>query len=276
MIKCILGILLTAAAYAAGRYAWPVFERMGLDPIACVPAVRSVVAVAGILALGGASWLRFRPRNVRSTWKYAWFMILINVILAASIAYRLYAKLQAGELDTKSALYWFGYSTVLCILVGINEECMFRGLLLGGLLAGFGGKKNGPLIAALVSSIAFGAIHVIFDMDTTNIYSIGTGLMKTLETAMFALILCYPTIDGKSLWGAITAHAFFDWIILCGSTVANGGMEAPTYVSSDPESAMVAMAFFGVVALLYLPKTIRAIKDLRDMELPQYGPFIEG
>ena len=202
-------------------------------------------------------------------------MILINILLSGLITYDLVMQIMEGTFDTASAVYWIGYSTILCILVGINEEGIFRGLLMGGLLAKLGNKKNGPLIAALISSFAFGAVHVMFDMDFSNIFSIGTGAMKTLETSMFALILCVPVMRDKNLWGAMTVHAFFDWVILCGETVANGGMKPPTYVSTDPQQAMATMVVFAIIAALYLPKTIRAIKDLLAMELPQNGPFIE-
>ena len=110
-------------------------------------------------------------------------------------------------------------------------------------------------------------------MDYGNIYSIGMGLMKTLECGMFAFAFCVPVIQDKSLWGAITAHAFFDWIMLFGNTIANGGMTAPTYVSSDPTIAMYGMGLYAIMALLYLPKTIQSVRELRSMEMPQYGPF---
>lgn len=271
---CVLATILAAVAMFSTRFLGPLIVSTGFDVMMTVVVFRSVLAVAFIIALGGRSWLRFSPRTVRSAWKYSWFMILINVLLSGLITYELVMQIMEGTFDTASAVYWIGYSTILCFFVGINEEGIFRGLFMGGLLAKLGSKKNGPLIAALVSSLAFGAVHVIFDMDFSNIYAIGTGALKTLETSMFALILCVPVMRDKSLWGAMTVHSFFDWVILCGETVANGGITPPTYVSTSPEQAMATMVVFGIIAALYLPKTIRAIKDLRAMELPQNGPFI--
>lgn len=275
-VKCVLGILGAVVAFLSTKLCARLIISSGIDPIMATVVLRSVLAVLFIVLLGGGSWLRFNPQTVRRAWKYAWFMILINVVLSFLITINLAIQFLQGELDISSALYWAGYSTVLCILIGVNEEGMFRGLLLGGMLAKMGNKKNGPLIAAIVSSLVFGAVHVIFDMDFSNALVIAMGLLKTLETSMFALVLCAPVMQDKNLCGAMTVHAFFDWVILCGSTVAEGGMRAPTYVSADPQVALPSMIVFGILVLLYLPKTIRAIKDLRDMELPQYGPFIEG
>ena len=275
-IKCVLGILGAVVAFLSTKLCARLIISSGIDPIMATVVLRSVLAVLFIVLLGGGSWLRFSPQTVRNAWKYSWFMIVINIALSLLITLNLAMQFLQGELDTSSALYWVGYSTVLCILIGVNEEGMFRGLLLGGMLAKLGNKKNGPLIAAIASSLVFGAVHVIFDMDFSNALVIAMGLLKTLETSMFALVLCAPVMQDKNLCGAMTVHAFFDWVILCGSTVAEGGMRAPTYVSADPQVAIPTMIVFGVLVLLYLPKTIRAIKDLRDMELPQYGPFIEG
>lgn len=272
--KCVLALVLAALSFASSRLVHPLFVAMGFDTLMGALIVRSVLSVASIIFLGGASWLAFNPKNVRRTWRYCRFIILINVALSLLVLFSVVSEFLNGTLDVASAPYWVFFSTVLCIFVGINEEGIFRGLLMGGLLAKLGSKKNGPLLAALVSSLVFGADHVIFDMDYSNAFAIGTGLLKTLETSMFAFILCAPIMEDKNLWGAMTVHAFTDWVILCGSTVRSGGMSAPTYVSTDPGHALPSMILFGVLVLLYLPTTIRAFKDLRAMELPQNGPFI--
>lgn len=61
---------------------------------------------------------------------------------------------------------------------------------------------------------------------------------------------------------------------MCGNSIQNGGVNRVVYVSDDPTIAMFGMALFGVLCLLYLPRTIRAFKELRSIDGPQYGPFV--
>lgn len=271
----IYGLVGTAIAYASGRISGMLAATLGLDTIMLPIAVRSVVAVIIFIALGGGSWLRLNWKSIRFTWKFVRPLIIINLVLGALTVIGILYGFYTGGIELMNSARLAGYCTLLCLLVGINEEVMFRGLALGGLLAKMGDSKEGIIRAAIISSIIFGAIHVIWDLDFTNGYSIATGAMKTLETSMFAFVFCYPVIKGRNLWGAITAHGFFDWIILCGNTIASGGIEAPTYVTTEPTVAMAAIVLFAIMAALYTPRTWRAVKELKKLPIPQFGPLVK-
>lgn len=270
----VLGLVLAAVAYGAGKLAGYIAGNVGGDTNMVGILTRSVVAVVGFIALGGAAWLRPSLKSIRETWSFAKPLIIINLVIGFFVAMSVLSSLMEETISIEDALSIGGYVTVLCFFVGINEEAMFRGLVLGGLLAKLGTTSNGVLKAAIISSLLFGFIHVAFDMNYANLYSIGAGLFKTLSSGMFALILCVPVIKGRNLWGAITAHAFFDWVLLCGNSIQQGGMLKPAYTSDNPQIAVAAMAVFGIMCLLYLPRTIRAFKELRDIEVPQLGPFM--
>lgn len=271
--KCLLGIVAVVIAILAGKIVACVGPSMGIDVIMAVVIVRSVIAVGAFIALGGIAWLRFDAKSVRKAWSFAKPLIIVNLLIGLLLSVNVILLLVLGDITIGDALRTGAYVTILCFFVGINEELMFRGLLMGGFLAKLGDRKNGALYAALISSIAFGAMHVVFDMDYSNAYSIISGLMKTLECAMFGFILCVPALEDHCLWGPITAHAFFDWIILVGNAIAAGGMHAPSYVSSDPKTAMIAIGLFTALAIIYTPRTIRSVKELRALEVPQGGPF---
>ena len=270
----VLGIGFAALAYAAGRLAHHVTESVGGDTYMTVVIIRSAIAVIAFIALGGVAWLRPSWRSIRETWSFAKPLIIINLVIGFFVATSVLSGLVNETIAFEDAVRIGGYVTVICFLVGVNEEVMFRGLVYGGLLAKLGGTSTGLLKAAVISSLVFGLMHVVFDVDYANFYSIGSGLLKTLETGMFAFIFCVPVVKGRNLWGAITAHGFFDWIVLCGNSIQNGGLSNPTYVSDNPTVAIAAMVIFGVLCLLYLPRTIRAYKELRSINEPQYGPFM--
>ena len=276
----ILAIALAAVAYLSGKLASFIVNNYcaGLDATDAIVAsaiVRTVVSVTCFIALGGGRWLRFDGRAIRDTWSFAKPLIIINLVLGFFIGLGVLGGLLNETINLEDFVKIGCFVTVFCLVIGINEEAMFRGLVFGGLLAKLGGTKGGVLGAAIISSLVFGYMHVIFDLDFRSYYSIGMGLMKTLETGMFAFILCVPALKGQNLWGAITTHAFFDWIIMCGNSISSGGFAAIAYTSSNPTIAMAGMSLLGVLCLLYLPRTIRSFKELRGMNVPQYGPFMK-
>lgn len=270
----VLGVALATITYVAGKLAGFIAGHLGGDSVMAITLTRTVIAIVGFIALGGAAWLRFDAKSVRKAWSFAKPLVIINIVLGGLISIGVLICLLDGDIEPGTALKSFLYVTVLCIIVGINEEAMFRGLLLGGLLAKMGGTKGGVLRAAIISSAVFGLMHVILDLDFTNGYSIASGLMKTLECSMFAFILCVPVLKERTLVGAMTVHAFFDWIIMVGNAITAGDVSIPTYTFTDPTNARAAMTIFAVMSVLYLPRTIRAFKELKNMETLQYGPFM--
>ena len=160
------------------------------------------------------------------------------------------------------------------MLVGINEEVMFRGLFLGGLLARLGDRKSGVIASAVISSLVFGAFHVIGSLDPSNWLTLTQGAMKTLQTGLFGFVLCAPVLEDHNLGGAISYHGFNDWIILLGSILTGVPENLTTYVVDDPQVAMLASGMYGVMCVLYLPKAIQAVRRLMRLEEPQLGPFM--
>ncbi len=244
--------------------------------------IRSVIATAAFILLGGKQWLLFKKEPLKNSFKHTSPVVIINLILSI-LLFMLFLSVQyipKEQLDGVTIEIVPGYGgriaalIPLMILVGINEELIFRGLTVGGMLLWFGKKKKGILIAAIISSIIFGYIHVMADIDFSNTSSLMTGLMKTLETSMFGLIFCCGILKYENLWGVIIAHAVFDGLLLAPMQLANGGFNV-SYVSADPKQAKIQCIFFGILILLYLPLTIKSIKALSAMQ-PTEGPFADN
>ena len=271
-VKMLLGIILTAVTFASGTILAPVAGYMGLDAMIARPIIRSAFGVAFIIALGGGSWLHFDWDAIRDSWHFARPLVMINLVLAAFITIPAATTAISGEDLSPAILPRILYYTVLCVFVGINEEAMFRGLMFGGLLAGVGNKKNGPVWAAVVSSFAFGLLHVIFDLDFNYPLGVLQGMLKTIETGMFGFIICVSVLERRNLGGAMSVHGFFDWILMVSSAISGSEITA-TYVSKDPQVAIAGCVIFTIFTLLYLPRTIKAFKRLSAVPLPQYGPF---
>ena len=72
---------------------------------------------------------------------------------------------------------------ILCISIGLFEEVLFRGVVLGGLLRKMGGTQKGLIDAAVISSLIFGFLHIIFYIigGSHNILGNVQAIMKTLQ-----------------------------------------------------------------------------------------------
>lgn len=268
-----LCLVLTAVTFLVGRLVTPIALSLGLNDMLVRTVTRAVCAVVCIVALGGVRWLRPSLQAIRDSWHYSLPLVMINVVVATLVGtWATFLLLFLGAF-TAEQLINFAYVTVLCLFVGINEEGMFRGLMFGGLLAGMGRRKDGPLWAAVISSIAFGFLHVAFDINYGDALSIVQGLFKTLETGMMGFVMCVAVLEGRNLVGAMTVHAFFDWVLMIQNGV-NGIMPTTTYVSTDQTVALAAIVTYLVFVALYTPKTIESAKRLRAMPAPQYGPFV--
>ena len=269
----ILGIVLTAVTFLSGRLVTPLALHFGLDDMMVRTATRAVVGVICLVVMGGASMLRPNLEKIRSAWFFARPLVIINIIIATLFGtWAVFLLLFFGELNASQLGNMF-YVTVLCILVGINEEAMFRGLMFGGLLAGLGERKGGPVLAAVISSLAFGFAHVVFDISFDNAWGLLQGALKTIESGMFGLILCVSVLEERDLVGPITVHAFFDWILMIGNASA-GSLPTANYVSTEQNVAIAGSVIFAVFIVLYLPKTIQSFRRLSAAPLPQYGPFV--
>ena len=244
--------------------------------------VRSILAVAGFLLLGAKGW--FRP-NKDKLLKAVWFalpMLIVNTALGGLVIESIFIPKDLGGDGGEFASGSIGnaaFSLLLMLLVGINEEVIFRGLGFGGLLLGFGHKKNGILTAAVISSLVFGFAHIMFEINLSNAVTLLIGALKMLQTAMMALVLCYTVLSQRDLCGAIAVHAFFDWIIMIGAllkpeeyNVDYVATESPIPQLSDTAMMVVQCGFYLFVMVLYLPRTLKAIRLLRTMQ-PDSGPF---
>lgn len=138
----------------------------------------------------------------------------LGAITALMIALRVAQVFWFGQVAlhgiriVKFAVFWGVYF----VLVGLFEEFLLRGYPLQTLARGIGFWP-----AAVVLSIAFGAIHVRNPGETW------LGLLGVAAIGMFFSFTLYRT---GNLWFAVGFHAFWDW--------------GQTYLYSVPDSGTMA------------------------------------
>lgn len=76
------------------------------------------------------------------------------------------------------------------------------------------------MIALLISSIIFGAVHIsafFFQGGELNPSSLAQAFLKTIQTGMFGFLLGAIFIKYRSIWGIAFIHAVGNFLFLSGS-----------------------------------------------------------
>jgi uncharacterized protein len=152
--------------------------------------------------------------------------------------------LQGGALVTQTVLW-----LVVMLLVGLNEEYMFRGYPLQALTRGMGFWP-----AAVLLSLLFGAAHLTKPhenaIDITNIVLLG-------------MLLCLTLQRTGSLWLAVGFHASFDFMQFFVIGTRNGGAQpighlvnstfpGPAWANGGPLGTEASYFMLPAIALLFV------------------------
>ena len=147
-------------------------------------------------------------------WVAGWSLLGFAVIYAANIVLTIAYVTTRGNLEAVAAhrATWLGVLAglplesilPLAAFVGVWEETVFRGFLLGRLRAAMpapdtpGAQLRRDMLAVVISSVLFGAGHGY------------QGLLGLLQTTVAGLVLGALVVWRRSLWPAIGAHLAID------------------------------------------------------------------
>lgn len=275
------------ALTALGFLALMVVPSMGALPLLVDQTLQRVMLFALVAAfvalLGGARALVPRASGLRRALREGRYPVLLALALCAFEVMGLLEVAAAGEAAAISPTWALDLAQValFCASVGFYEEALFRVLLLGGLLSRHGGTRNGVVGSVLVSSVAFGAAHVILSASLDPIV-LAQMLLKTVQTAFIGLLLGAVYVRTRSFVGVAALHALTDFLLMAPLALLGGlGDSLGTYVSGGDGLAavvegIVLVAVYVVVVALYVPAAVRAWKLLETAPVPEAGPFSEG
>ena len=95
------------------------------------------------------------------------------------------------------------------LFVGLAEELLFRGLILGILLLKWGNTQKGIYICVIVSSVMFGSAHIGNFIANSNI------LIATLSQIVYGIFIgiffAACVLRSKTIWTVIILHAINDF-----------------------------------------------------------------
>lgn len=147
--------------------------------------------------------------------------------------------------------------------VGIAEEIAFRLGLFVCSCRQFSKNKNHVLAIAVITSLFFGAVHVLPSV-TADPVAILSSVLKTLETGSMGFIMCGAIYSTHNLWPAALIHAFGDFLPTLGNAIWNETDDVGyVFSSGDMKSAVPVCILYVISILIYLPGIIRTVKELR-------------
>lgn len=181
-------VVLTAVGIAVGQV-------ISAGTNAATLLAAAVVTVSA--ALGLALMVRLRPRLADFGWRrpqgvkaVAWFvpaaLIPVIVLLATGVSV---------HVSLVPALVW------LSVVVGVNEEVWFRGLL----LALF--RPAGARRAVVATAVLFGVLHLA---NLAGGATAGYAVLQLAFAALFGFVAAELAVLTDSLWPTILWHALYD------------------------------------------------------------------
>jgi len=188
-----------AVAWSAVVFGWIVIGTLISDrwaDTATSSFVRDgVVRWSAAVLLFGLLWLlRDRlPLNLLAAPQRPRWFPWATIVLALAALIRLTVVSQFwGEPGYTGAVFFSELST------GVVEELAFRGLIFCGLLVGLGRTTRGVRVAAMLTTVLFGLVHVT------------GGWAAILVTLLFGAVFLISTLEVRSLWPAAILHGLFD------------------------------------------------------------------
>ena len=229
------------------------------------------VAMCGVAALGGRSLIGTSREDVGFTFRFGWFCIALSVVL---MFLDLSFYLSDGTPISTNWMRNLGELALLCLVIGIFEEFLFRGIIFNGLLAVMGSTHKGVVRAVFLTSFFFGCAHVNFTSDFVDALSVVQAVLKVVQTGMYSILLCVIMLRTRRLVGVSLYHGLDDFVLLFPSVVLFDEEVTTEYVVQG-EDALPTIAYYLVIIALYLPFTIKALRELRRGQDRTRGAFMQ-
>ncbi len=220
ILMVLFSAILVSASWPGETHGWYIASAIG----------RLVAIMLLLLVLMRLKWSGSAGFTRLAGWR-TWLILLLP--LAYSIVVSTYTM--TGNFDLRvSNPGLAGLAALFLITHAFLEEVAFRGLILHGLIRAWGDTGRGPLKSVLVSSLFFGAMHIV--------YLAGEPVLVVLARIMVASLLgiCLGALvlHGKSIYPAVFFH---------------GLLNLAAYLNLTSNAAEGALSAWLVLSLLMLP-----------------------
>ncbi len=192
----------------------------------CGALLLVVIARLGLLRSAG-----FRSPQ---PWKDLWLVWPLAAITLVNFLPLLDGSL---AIDTAHPLR-LGLYGLLSLSIGFFEEILGRSLMLVVLLRAWGSTKRGLYAAVLVSSLLFGAGHIINLIE--NRFALAANLAQIGYGFFFAVAFAACFLRLRSIWPVLLLHAAFDFGGGLREIALGAAWPQPVYTNT-PQEALVSL-----------------------------------
>lgn len=268
--RMLLALLAFVGAFVGEAILGYAFYDLGMDENLAFTLGGAIAAAVLVCALGGRRLLRPTRRGVGGIFRLGWWLLVVSAFLGGM---DLYSFMQD---PSQLSPHWaanVANLALLCLCIGVEEECMFRALLLGGMQARLGGRRGGLVVACVLSSLLFGCAHISFgDVAWGDPLQSGQAVLKIAQTGTYGFVLAVAVVRDESISGVALFHGLDDFLVMFVANGLLGEANTTNYVSSGSDAAYT-LFFYGLVTILYLPVVWRAARELGRVRIPCRGAF---
>ncbi len=229
-----------------------------------------LLAAVAVFVLGGRKWLAIDGDCILYAFGMSWMLLIVGAVASG---YSVFSTLASGADIPAGALGRLIGSILLSMGIGLYEEALYRGVILGGLLAVLGRWRKGVMAAVLLVAVYFGRNHVTFEADA-DFLTTAQSILKIVQSAMFAIVMSDVVLHTRKLGGAVVFHAVNDFLFLGPGAILRGITPSGEY-STSGSGAMAGVIVYGLMIAVFLYPTVRSLVSIWREHDFCTGPFME-
>ena len=135
-------------------------------------------------------------------------LYLIPCMIIAVDNFPFYSYMQGNMQIIHSRAIDYLLFAAYCLLVGFFEECIFRGLLFGIVAERFSNDKKGFIKTYVVSSVIFGAVHLLNLFSGANV---GATILQVGYSTLTGGLFAFAFIKTKNVLFAGLTHSVYNF-----------------------------------------------------------------
>lgn len=203
-------------------------------------AMLAAVALGLTWRVVGFGGLALGERGKRSVLAAVISLLLVAALAGGSTS--LFVSMPSMEYVFEPLPVRIALMIALCLLTGLYEECLFRGLCFNAFRGAF--SKHPDLSAAAVQAALFAVMHVsLYEALLLGDAVIWAQVaIKAIQAFLFGLIMAAMAVRTQGLWLPIFLHAVFDCLYLGAGMVMSGVSNAQHFSGMVPDLVMMTVA----------------------------------
>ena len=260
-IRLLISVILSAIIIFSQALGMTFAASLDIPPLfktAFGEVVPLVLAVLAMIVLGGFKWLGIDKESIRYAFKVGGVFPALGLVASVMRTINL---IKDGTKLPSDALVNLAAVIITCILIGVFEEILYRGISFGSLLGVLGGSKVTIMFAVLFSSWTFGRVHVT-SLSLADPMQFAQSILKIIQTGMLGIVMCDIMLHTRKIGGAALIHALSDLMLMITGALFEGNSVSGQYTVSDSATGKMIIITYLLMIAIYLLPTVFSIRRI--------------